>query len=57
MNTFRLGMAFLGFALALLSVALGDRRLAWAAIAALIVSLVIRLMLRKEAGRDSNPSE
>ena len=50
MNQLRLGFALAGFVVALLSVALNDRRLAWAAIALLIVSLILRLILRK---RDS----
>ena len=47
MNRFRLGFAVLGFALALLSVALQDIRLGWAAIAALLISVIARLLLRK----------
>jgi hypothetical protein len=50
MNQLRLAFALAGFVMALLSVALNDRRLAWAAIALLIVSLILRLILRK---RDS----
>jgi hypothetical protein len=44
-------------ALALLSVTLDDRRLAWAAIALLTASLILRLLLRKrespKSGTDS----
>lgn len=50
MNQLRLGLALAGFVVALLSVALNNRRLAWAAIALLIGSLILRLILRK---RDS----
>lgn len=52
MNQWRLGFAVGGFILALLSVALPDQRLAWAAIASLVVSLIIRLILRKRSGPD-----
>jgi hypothetical protein len=47
MNHLRLGLALAGLALALLSVTLDDRRLAWAAIALLAASLILRLLLRK----------
>lgn len=43
----RLGLAICGFILALLSVALNDRRIAWGAIALLIASLLVRLVMRK----------
>jgi hypothetical protein len=42
-----LGFAVLGFTLALLSFALDEIRLGWAAIAALLVSVIARLLLRK----------
>jgi hypothetical protein len=47
MNRVRLGFALLGFTLALLSIALEEVRLGWAAIAALLVSVIARLLLRK----------
>jgi Flp pilus assembly protein TadB len=51
-NRLRLGFALAGFVLALFSVALEDMRLGWAAIAVLLVSLIVRLLLRKrEEGR------
>jgi hypothetical protein len=53
MNQLRIGLALLGFLLALLSVALDDHRLAWAAIAVLAVSLIIRLVRRKGDSRKS----
>lgn len=48
MNRLRIAFALLGFVLALLSVALDDVRLGWAAIAVLLVSAIARLMLRKK---------
>jgi hypothetical protein len=57
MNHLRLGLALAGLAVALLSVTLDDRRLAWAAIALLTASLILRLLLRKrenlKSGTDS----
>jgi len=47
MNRLRLGLVIAGFILALLSVTLDDRRLAWGAIALLTASLILRLLLRK----------
>jgi hypothetical protein len=47
MNHLRLGLALAGLAVALLSVTLDDRQLAWAAIALLAASLILRLLLRK----------
>ena len=47
MNRLRLGLALSGFLLAFLSVALNDIRLGWAAITVLLVSAVMRLVLRK----------
>ena len=51
MNGLRMGLALAGFALALLSVTYDERRLAWAAIALLAGSLLVRLWLRW--GRDA----
>jgi hypothetical protein len=42
----RVGLALAGFTLALLAVALEDRRLGWGAIALLIGSLIVRLLQR-----------
>ena len=53
MNRLRFGFAIAGFVLALLSVALDDHRLAWAAIASLAASLLIRLVRRKRENRRS----
>jgi hypothetical protein len=53
MNRLRVGFALAGFVLALLSVTLNDRRLAWAAIALLLCSLLLRLILRKQNGVNS----
>jgi uncharacterized membrane protein len=53
MNRLRIGLAIAGFVLALLSVALDDHRLAWAAIALLATSLLLRLVRRKR--RNGNP--
>jgi Flp pilus assembly protein TadB len=53
MNRLRIGLALAGFVLALLSVALDDHRLAWAAIAVLAASLLIRLVRRKRESRKS----
>jgi hypothetical protein len=43
----RVGLALGGFALALLAIALEDRRIGWAAIALLVGSLIVRLVLRR----------
>jgi Flp pilus assembly protein TadB len=53
MNGLRFGFAIAGFALALLSIALDDHRLAWAAIVLLAASLLIRLVRRKRTNRKS----
>ena len=47
MNHLRLGLAICGFVLALLGVALYDVRLVWGAIAVLLGSLILRLILSK----------
>jgi hypothetical protein len=46
-NRLRLGLAICGFVLAFLGVALSDIRLAWGAIAVLLSSLFLRLILSK----------
>jgi hypothetical protein len=53
-NRLRIAFALLGFVLALLSVALDDVRLGWAAIAVLLVSAIARLMLRKKKDQSSD---
>jgi hypothetical protein len=50
-NQARLLLALAGFVAAVLSIALEDRRLAWGAIALLIASLILRLLLRRRQGR------
>jgi Flp pilus assembly protein TadB len=57
MNGLQFGFAIAGFALALLSIALDDHRLAWAAIVLLAVSLLIRLVRRKRANRKSQDDD
>jgi hypothetical protein len=52
-NYLRVGLAICGFVLALLAVALDDVRLAWSAIAALLGSLLFRLILRKGVNGNS----
>jgi hypothetical protein len=47
LNALRLVLAFVGFGAALLGLAFEDRRLTWVAIAALLGSLLMRLMLRR----------
>jgi hypothetical protein len=43
----RIVLALAGFGVALLAVALEDRRLGWAAIALLVTSLIFRLLQRR----------
>jgi hypothetical protein len=43
----RIGLALAGFAVAVLSVALENHRLGWAAIALLLCSLIVRLLQRR----------
>ncbi|HET9465369.1 MAG TPA: hypothetical protein VFO71_07565 [Gemmatimonadales bacterium] len=57
MNRLRILFALLGFVLALLSVALDDVRLGWAAIAVLLVSAIARLILRKKMDESSKTGE
>jgi len=51
LTALRLGLSIAGFAVALLAVALGDRRLTWAAIALLAGSLIVRLVQRRNDAR------
>ena len=46
----RLGLALAGFAVALLSIALDDKQVAWGAIALLTASLILRLLQKKREG-------
>jgi hypothetical protein len=55
-NHLRLGLALCGFVLALLGLALGDERLVWGAIAVLLGSLLLRLILSK-GGSGNTPPE
>lgn len=55
MNHLRLGLALCGFVLALLGVALQDPRLVGGAIAVLLGSLLLRLIIRKGVNGRSNP--
>jgi hypothetical protein len=52
----RLGLAFGGFAVALLAVAFEDQRLGWGAIVLLAGSLVVRVIERRGRPR-SDPGE
>jgi len=52
MSHLRMGLALCGFVLAVLGVAMDDVRLVWGAIAVLLASLILRLVLRK--GVDGN---
>jgi hypothetical protein len=56
-NRLRVGLALAGFVLAVLSVALDDVRLAWAAISVLLLSLIARLIARKRANSNSRHGE
>jgi hypothetical protein len=51
----RLGLAFGGFAVALLAVAFEDERLGWGAIALLAGSLLVRVIERKRHSRNGSP--
>jgi hypothetical protein len=51
MTYLRLGLAFGGFAVALLAVAFEDERLGWAAIALLAGSLLVRVIERRRRSR------
>jgi hypothetical protein len=57
MNRWRIGFALAGFVLALLGVALSDRRLVWVAIAALAISFLIRLIGRRRANPYTPPAD
>ena len=51
LNALRIGLALAGFVVALVSVALDDREMAWGAIALLIGSLICRILIRKREER------
>ena len=51
MTYLRLGLAFGGFAVALLAVAFEDERLGWGAIALLTGSLLVRVIERRRRSR------
>jgi hypothetical protein len=54
MSRFRIAFALAGLVAAVLSVTLDDDRIAWAAIALLAASLILRLILRK---RENDPPD
>lgn len=47
-SALRIGLALAGFAVALLAIALEDRRVGWGAIALLVGSLIVRLLQRRD---------
>jgi hypothetical protein len=53
MNALKIGLALAGFLVALVSVALDNRRIAWGAIALLIGSLICRILIRKRESAES----
>jgi hypothetical protein len=57
MTRLRIVFALTGFLVALLSVALDDKRVAWVAIALLVVSLILRLIVRKRGGGGGSPDD
>ena len=57
MNVLRIGFAVAGFVLALISFAIDDDRLGWAAIVMLLASVFARLTLRKRMDARSNGSD
>ena len=57
MSYLRLGLAVAGFTLAVLGVAADDIRLVWAAIALLLGSLLVRLILSKRVKGRSHDLE
>ena len=57
MNRIRIGFAVVGFVLAVISIAVDDQRLGWAAIAALLVSVLARLTHRSRMDSSSTQSD
>jgi hypothetical protein len=53
----RIALALAGFAVALLSLAFEDHRVAWVAIALLAGSLLVRLVTRRAASSGSDSTE
>jgi hypothetical protein len=53
LNALRIGLALMGFVVAVVGVALDDRQIAWGAIALLVGSLICRILIRKRG--DSEP--
>ena len=53
LNALRIGLAWAGFIVAFVSVALDNRRIAWGAMALLIGSLICRILVRKRENSDS----
>jgi hypothetical protein len=56
-NFLRIAFALAGFVLALISIALNDSRLGWAAIAVLLISVIARLILRKRIDATARNAE
>lgn len=57
MNRIRVASALAGFAMALLSVAFSSRLLGWVAILLLVISAVLRLVLRRREDQLRRQSE
>jgi hypothetical protein len=57
LNYLRLGLAFGGFAVALLAIAFEDQRLGWGAIVLLAGSLVVRLIERRRRSRSDTAED
>jgi hypothetical protein len=57
MSRLKLGLALSGFLLALLSVALDEKRLAWVAIGLLGASFLLRVWLRRREGPKSRAKD
>jgi hypothetical protein len=55
MTHLRLGLAFLGFALALLSIAFDSHEFAWGAIGVLAASFLLRLIGRRRSKGQDDP--
>ena len=55
MTYLRLGLAFGGFAVALLAVAFEDQRFGWGAIGLLVGSLLVRIIERRGRSRNGSP--
>ena len=57
MTHLRIVFALAGFLVALLSVALDDKRVGWVAIALLVLSLILRLIRRQRGGGSPDGSD